>query len=373
LFQLPGGWLSHVWGTRRALSLFSILWSLMTALLAVASGWGMLLLGRFGTGAAQAGLFTCTTNTTARWFPTTGRALPSGILGSFMSLGGALGSAFVGLWIQRYGPSSWRWVFVVCAVPGLLWAGAFYLWFRDDPRDHPAVNDAERELIGCLPKKGDASEPATRTPWAGILSSPAMWWICGQQFFRAAAFVFFLSWFPTYLQETRGVSIGAAGIQGSLPLLATILGSLSGGVLSDAILKRTGSRRLARQAVAVVSLLLCFALTLPSLLITNSWLAVLLISSGSFFASVAGPSAYTITIDMGGRHLSTVFSLMNMAGNVGAFLFPIVVPWVVRRTGSWDAAVPLFAAMSLGAALCWMLVRPDGTILDQALLKPRME
>lgn len=374
VLQLPAGWLSHAWGTRRALPVFSALWSLTTALLAVAAGWGPLLAGRFGMGAAQAGLFTCATNTNARWFPPAGRALPSGALGSFMSLGGALGTSLAGLLIQRCGPSGWRWVFAACAVPGLLWAGAFYLWFRDDPCGHAAVNDAERDLTG-RPPPGEAMARGTvaRTPWGGLLSSPAMWWICGQQFFRAAGYMFFASWFPTYLRQTRGVSVAAAGVQGSLPLAAVVLGSLAGGALSDAVLARTGSRRLARQGVAVVSLLLCALLALPAPAVADTWLAVLLISAGSFWASAAGPCAYTITIDMGGKHLSAVFSLMNMAGNVGAFVFPIAVPRVVRLAGSWDAAVPLFAAMSLGAALCWLLVRPDGTVLDQALLRPRTE
>jgi ACS family glucarate transporter-like MFS transporter len=374
LFQLPAGWLSHVWGTRRALPVFSAAWSLTTALLAVAPGWGLMLLSRFGMGAAQAGLFVCTTNSNARWFPLTGRALPSGALGSMMSLGGALATFLTGQLLQHYGAASWRWVFAAYSLPGLLWAGAFYLWFRDDPRDHAAVNEAERDLIGCPPpRKTTDPDAISRTPWRGLLSSPAMWWICGQQLFRAAAYMFFASWFPTYLQETRRVAIDTAGVQGSLPLLAVVVGGLAGGAVSDAVLTRTGSRRLARQGVAVVSLVLCTLLILPAPAVANTWLAVLLISGGSFCAAVAGPCAYTITIDMGGRHVSAVFSLMNMAGNFGAFVFPIVVPWMVRRTGDWDAVLYLFAAMYFAAALCWLLVRPDGTVLDQSLAKPDPE
>jgi len=374
VFQLPAGWLSRVWGTRRALPVFAACWSLATALLAVAPGWGLLLTGRLAMGTAQAGIFVCANNTNARWFPPTGRALPSGALGSFMSLGGALVSALAGFVIQHQGPSSWRWVFAAYAVPGLVWAGAFFLWFRDDPHEHAAVNDAERDLIGCPPPgKGPGPESPGRTPWLGLLSSPAMWWVCGQQFFRAAGYTFFATWFPTYLKETRQVSIETAGFQGSLPLAAVIAGALTGGVLSDAVLARTGSRRLARQGLAIVCLILCVVLALPAAVVADPWMAVVLISAGSFWASAAGPCAYTITMDMGGRHVSMVFSLMNMAGNVGALLFPLVVPWVVRVTGSWEAVLPLFAAMSVGAALCWLLVRPDGTILDQALLGPRTE
>jgi MFS family permease len=368
-FQLPTGWLGHVWGSRRCLPLFSALWSLASALLGVAPGWLALAGARLGMGAAQSGIFPSCTGTIARWFPPTGRALPSGALASFMSVGGAFGTYLTGVLLEYYGPSSWRWVFVAYSLPGLLWAAAFYLWFRDDPRDHPSVNAGEVDAIGAATApRAVEREP---TPWLAILTSPAMWWICGQQVFRAAGYIFFASWFPTYLQETRDVSTAKAGLQASLPLLAVVLGSVSGGAFSDAVLSWTGSRRLARQGVAVTSLLLCAALTLWAWAIDHAWGAVLVISAGSFFAAVAGPCSYTITIDMGGKHVPTVFSLMNMAGNIGALGFPVFVPWLVRVTGSWDAVLLAFALMFVAAAVFWLLINTRGTVIGQALVKPR--
>ena len=91
------------------------------------------------------------------------------------------------------------------------------------------------------------SEP---TPWLGILSSPAMWWICAQQFFRAAGYIFFASWFPTYLQKVHGVTPSESGVLASLPLLAVVGGSLVGGAVSDRVLARTGSRAWARKGLA---------------------------------------------------------------------------------------------------------------------------
>src|SRR5262245_54375238 len=80
--QLPSGWLGHVWGTRRALALFALLWSVLTGLLALAVNFPALLLARFGMGAAQAGVFPCATSSIAQWFPAARRGLPSGALGS---------------------------------------------------------------------------------------------------------------------------------------------------------------------------------------------------------------------------------------------------------------------------------------------------
>jgi nitrate/nitrite transporter NarK len=195
-----------------------------------------------------------------------------------------------------------------------------------------------------------------------------MWCICGQQFFRAAGYMFFTSWFATYLQESRGVTIGKSGVLTMLPLLAVVVGSLAGGVVSDAVLRRTRSIRLARQAVAGCSLVLCAALTLSAYFFADALAAVLIISAGSFFAAVAGPCGYTITIDMGGEHVPMVNSVMNMCGNLGAMLLPIAVPWLLRETGSWNAVLLSFGALYVAAALCWWCLRAEGDVFDQCLL-----
>jgi MFS family permease len=356
VLQLPTGWLGHVWGSRRALPFFALLWSAMTGLMALAGGLPLLLLARLGNGGAQAGIFPCTTATVARWFPLTRRALPNGFLASAMAVGAALGAALTARLLPCLG---WRGVFALYSLPGIAWAVLFFLWFRDRPQEHPLVNAGELALLGASP-----AEPEPRRepiPWAAILTSSAMWWIAGQQFFRAAGLIFFYSWFPTFLQRTRGVSLAQAGDLTSLPLLATVLGSLAGGQLSDWVMSRTRSRRLSRQGVAAGSLTLCALLSVLAFGIEQVQLAVAVISAGMFCAALAGPCAYCITIDLGGQHVTTVFSVMNMAGNVGAFLFPIVVPRLVSWRG-WDEVYFLFVGIYLAAALCWLLLKPHGPL-----------
>lgn len=195
-----------------------------------------------------------------------------------------------------------------------------------------------------------------------------MWWICGQQFFRAAGYMFFTSWFATYLQESRGVTIATSGVLTMLPLLAVVGGSFIGGGLSDAVLRRTNSRSLARKGIAMVSVGLCAVLTWSASLFTDAVAAVLIISLGSFFAAIAGPCSYTITIDMGGAHVPTVTSVMNMSGNLGAMLFAPAVPWLLQQTGSWNAVLVSFGALYVASTICWVFLRTDGTVFAQALL-----
>ena len=365
-FQLPGGWLGHVWGSRRALPTLAIVWSAATAAAAPAVGLLSLVTGRVASGAAQAGLFPCSVNTVSHWIPADGRALACGLLASFMSIGGAVAVALTGWMLE--GGMSWRLVFVVFSLPGLVWAAWFFLWFRDRPELHAAVNPAELALIrGSAEPSPEQASDAEPTPWVALLTSRSLWLICGQQFFRAAGYIFYASWFPTFLKKTHGVSTTEAGYLTSLPLLAVVVGSPLGGVLVDWVWRRTNSRRLSRQGVAVPSLAGCAVLILAAYFADDTVTAVLLITAGSFCASLAGPCAYTITIDMGGRHVSTVFATMNMTGNIGAALCPVVVAKFVEFTGDkWEPVLLFFAAVYLAAALCWAGLNPRGTVFDAA-------
>lgn len=364
--QIPGAWIGQRLGARRALPAFAVVWSIATAA-GAAGGFLFLIVARAVKGIAQAGLFPVSTGVIATWFPKTGRAFATGALSAFMSAGGAAGAALTGWLVVNVG---WRSMFVVYSLPGLLWAAWFWFWFRERPADHGSVNAAERQLIAGSPSPPVATAPPTPSdvPWLALATSPALWCICGQQFFRAAGYMFFTSWFATFLQESRGVTIATSGVLTMLPLLAVVGGSLLGGWLSDALLRRTSSRGLARKGIAVVSLGLCAVLTWSAFFFNGAVEAVLIISAGSFFAAIAGPCSYTITIDMGGTHVPTVNSVMNMCGNLGAMLFAPAVPWLLQQAGGWNTVLLSFGGLYVAAALCWGCLRPDGTVFDQALL-----
>lgn len=362
--QIPAGWFANRMGSRKAIPLFSITWSLATGVMSLLYAWPGLLAARLVNGAAQAGLFPACVNSMSHWFPNSRRAFVSGTLASFMSIGGAVGVALTGTLIVSVG---WRTTFAAYSLLGILWAVGFYWWFRDFPNQHRSVNSQELNLIG-----GGSLETADKeqgaTPWLRLYSSPALWWICGQHFCRAAGQIFFASWFATYLQETRDVSVAESGFLNSLPLVAIVLGSFIGGTISDFVLARSNSRWLARTGVAVCSMLVCAAFVLCAYYIRQPLLAVLVISLGSFFAAIGGPCAYSVSIDMGGRHVAIAFATMNMIGNLGAFLFIRLVPNIIEWTGSWDGVLVLFGALYLVAAVFWALLNPNRQILDYSLV-----
>jgi MFS family permease len=322
-------------------------------------------LSRLGLGAAQAGLFPCSIGAIATWVPARRWALANGIMMSFMHIGGVAAAILTGLLL---GPVGWQWLFVLYAVPGFAWAAWFFWWFRNQPEDHPGVNAAELALIRGYQSAAPAHEgpePPEPTRWLALFTSWAMVCICSQQFFRSGAYMFFTSWFTTFLKESRHVSTAEAGFLTGLPIATYVLGSSAGGLVTDWVMARTGSRRLSRQGVSVVTLLGCAMLIVWAYFIYDPWLAVMVIAAGSFFSAFSGAAAYTITIDMGGQRVAPVFSTMNMAGNIGAAVFPYLVPPVVDMTGSWNLVLFLFAGMYAAAALFWMPFNPNGSIFDR--------
>ncbi len=368
VFQIPAGRVADVWGSRKALTVFAVLWSVSSVFMGLAMGFWSLFMARLLMGAAQAGLFPGSVISIRHWLPPERRALACGFLASSMSAGGAIASVLTGVFLNDARWNwHWRWVFILFCLPGLVWAMWFYRWFRNRPEEHPRVDPDEIEAIrGPLGSSKAEDASSVKTPWGLLLSSPRLWLICAQQFFRAAGYIFYATWFPTFLKKTEGVSTEESGLLTSLPLLAVVVGSPLGGALVDWIWKRTRSRRLSRQLVATSGLLLASLLVLAATFATSTTAVLTLITASSFSFAVGGPCSYLVTIDMGGKHLASVFSTMNMSGNIAAVICPLAVPLIVESTGDWNNALFLVAGIYLAAALCWAFLNPEGTLVDTA-------
>jgi nitrate/nitrite transporter NarK len=190
--------------------------------------------------------------------------------------------------------------------------------------------------------------------------------LCFQQFLRAGAMVFFYTWFARFLQETKGLSTAAAGALAFWPPFTGAFGGLTGGLVSDWLLRRTGNSRLARQGMSFVALLTCTGVAAAAYFVADPHLAVLLISIGTFCGMASGVSAYALAIAYGGKRVATVFATMNMSGNLGATVFPVAVGSIVAATGNWNYALLLFVCLFGAAAVCWVVLNPKGTLFDES-------
>ena len=363
LCQIPAAMLAQRMGARWAFSLYAVLWSLATAGLALGQ-LNLMIASRAFMGVAQAGLVPVGTVVMAQWFPRTAQASASGAFSGFMSVGSIIAAPLTAWLVVTCG---WRWMFVLYAMPGIVWALWFARWYRNEPSAHPAVNESELQVIGH--KKADAATTKTAVPWGLFLTSPIMWCLCIQQFCRAAGYIFFGSWFATYLQEARGVTILGSGWLTTLPLLADVTGCMFGGVLSDTVLRWTRSQLMARQGVSAISLLLCAVLIFSTRFVAHPVLAVVIISAGMFCAAAANPCLGATVMHLGGSHAGTVSAVTNMCGNFGAAAFPLAVPWLLHHAGGWNAVLTGFGVLYIIAAVFWLLLRMEENAFVQARVK----
>jgi MFS family permease len=360
--QIPAGRLADRIGGRRALVLSCILWSLATAVTGFARSYWEIVAAWMAMGALQAGVFPCAVRSIGQVFGEQERARASGWLGAGMLAGGAIAPVLTAWLLERFGPwaaaehiERWRLCLVIYCLPGLVWAAAYWLGTRSAGLDAVASrgeDGGQAESTGS--RRGRVVAPVAWT-------DPSLVLLCGQQFLRAAAMIFFVTWFPTFLRETRGVSLLESGALTSSAGVAAMLGAVSGGYASDWLLARTGSKRLARQGMASVCMATCAALILFSFFVVDVTAAIGLISLGAFVACFGGVAGYTVAIDYGGEQVGTVFGAMNMAGGIGAMLFPVTVGWLVTATGTWNATLVLFAALMAIDAVLWALLNPQGT------------
>jgi ACS family D-galactonate transporter-like MFS transporter len=352
--QVPGGSLAHRRGTRFAMVVFACGWSVAAICIGIAPGLWFLVVAQLLMGAAQAGIFPASCYSISHWTPLARRTLACGALAMGMQIGAIVASMLTGPLMDMI---HWRWVFALFAVPGFVWAAGFLLRFRNYPTEDSKVNEAELAVIqsGRL-SAGTPSIDSGPTPWKLIGRNPALWFLCGQQICRAAGYMFFASWFPTFLQETRGVSVADSGYLQALVLVGALAGSLFGGLLTDWIWMRTGSLKLSRSGVGATFMFGCGVLILGAWFVESTLLAVALLSLGSLLAAMAGPCASSATIDIGGDHVPQVYGIMNMSGNFAAAACPILVAELFEWTSNWTIVLLLFAAIYLIGAICWAMV-----------------
>ena len=370
--QIPVGWLGDRFGPRRVLTVLLIWTSASAIMTGAAVGLGSLFAARFLLGIGEAGAFPVASRGMQLWFSPAERGRIQGVTHFFSRFAVAITPLTAGSLMVAY---SWRTMFFVFGAIGFLWVIAFRWFYRERPEDHPRVNRAELAQIRGVdtagpdkarPTNGSGRPPATtrlRTPWRQILTSPNMWWIALGYCCFFFGTNFYLTWYPTYLREHRGLSVAALGLWGSIPLLAGMLGDVVGGSLSDLLLKRTHNARLARRGVAAPGFVLAGVFVVPAAMVSDATTSILYLAASFFFLEwVIGP-AWAVPMDVGGRFSGTVTGVMNMAGALAAS-FTAIVYGSLFGAGYWVAPFLVSAAVMLVGALIWLfLIDPERSVV----------
>ena len=190
-----------------------------------------------------------------------------------------------------------------------------------------------------------------------------MWAVMCAYFTYVYCLWIFLSWLPSYLIEVRHFTLIKVGIFASLPLWAGVVGDTLGGLATDWLLKVTGSAKIARRSVAIVGLLGCAACIVPAALTADAYVAVYCLTASMFFLEFTIGPSWSVPMDTGGKYSGTVSGMMNMAGNIGGALSPIVFG-VLAQGGNWAAPFIVAAALLVVGSAIWAFwLDPDKQIL----------
>ena len=370
IFEVPTGHFGDRFGSRGVLTRIVVWWSLFTALTGAAMGLYSLIAVRFLFGVGEAGAYPNSARVLGRWFPDGERGMAQGLVLTSAQLGAALSPPIAAYLIAGIG---WRLAFVVFGALGVVWAVAFYLWFRDDPAKHPAVNDAENEYIAANRRLAAATEAHGGIPWAKVLRSPNVWLLAGIQTSGAFAAYMYMSWYATYLTEARGVELIEGGWLAGLVMAGGAVGCLGGGFFSAWVVRfdidRVWSRRLYGCGVMVAAAGFLAASTFcDSAVAAASLTAVacmLALSQQSTWWSVAG--------EISGKHLGALFGLMNGVAVFGAmgsqYFFAAFADWreSLGYTGraQWDPAFWVDAGILVAGGLLWLFLDPTKSAVGE--------
>ncbi|MGE0460632.1 MAG: MFS transporter [Vicinamibacterales bacterium] len=346
LFEIPTGVLGDRLGPRRVLTRIVLWWSAFTSLTGAVSNYYLLLLARFCFGAGEAGAFPNASIVISRWFPPSQRASISGVMLMASQTGGAIAPLLVVPIQMRYG---WRMSFFVFGAVGVVWAAAWYVWFRDTPAEMPGVSQAElRELSAVQPA------PSHAFPWRIALRSESVLALLGAAFCYIYTYTFFQTWFHTFLVKGRGLSESGLMLT-ALPYVIAACANVAGGAASDALVRRFGVTW-GRRSLGVAGLGSAGLLTLAAMATSQPLTTIVLLSLVYGAITFQQSSVFGVCLDLGRRHAGAVVGLMNTAAQVGGLLGSVAYGYIVERFHSYDAPfVPMAVLLFIGA-LCWLRV-----------------
>jgi ACS family D-galactonate transporter-like MFS transporter len=357
LAQIPGGVLLDRFGNR-VIYLFALtFWSLFTLLQAFANGAAAMIGFRCGLGLSEAPCFPANNNIVGMWFPRSERARAIGVYtaAEYVGLGFLTPLLF---WILA--SSGWRALFAWTGGAGLVFAVIWWLFYRE-PYESRAVNAAELDYIrqggGLVGSETKGTKFELRLI-RELFRHRQMWGLCIGQFSVYSTFVFFLTWFPTYLATARHMAWIKVGFFTSLPYIAGFFGILFAGWWSDYMLRRGVSLNVARKLPVITGLVLA------STIVACNWVdndnIVIAILSLAFFAQSMSSSGWSVLSEVTPPGLlGLVGGLFNASANLSGIVIPLVIGVIVQQTGSFVDALGFVGAVAAVGALSWIFVIGD--------------
>ncbi|MGF6472193.1 MFS transporter [Paraburkholderia youngii] len=330
--QMPFGWFVDRVGARIALPLAVGWWSVFTAATAVTTSVAGMFGCRLLLGVGEAGAYPSCTKLVSQWFQPKERALATSIFDSGSRVGSALSIPVVALIISTLG---WKAAFVLTGLLGAVWIVGWFVIYRNPVQDEMAV---------ALEATPAAQVKAEKVTWASLFRHRTLWGMMLGFFCLNFVIYFFITWFPSYLVETRGFSLKSLGTLGMIPALIAIPGGWLGGFVSDALFRRGWSLTAARKTCMVGGMLLSSVITL-SAFTENTYLMLAFFGIAYGSLAFAAASIWSLPGDVAPTpgHVASIGGIQNFASNLaGIVITTFTGVMVAMSKGSFT--IPLVVA-----------------------------
>jgi ACS family glucarate transporter-like MFS transporter len=350
LAQLPGGWLLDRFGSRKiyAISLFT--WSFITFItgftgfLAGFSAIVVLFILRFLLGIAEAPAFPANSRISVAWFPTKETGTAAAIFNSAQYFATVLFAPLLGFIVHTYG---WQYSFFFMGIVGFIFL-IFWLKFVHAPKKSRHINKAELDYItkgGALVEMDHAvtdnknNNNAPKWKFLGQLLKKRMFiGVYLAQYCINAITFFFITWFPVYLVQARGMTILKAGFVAVLPAIFGFVGGNLGGIFSDYLLKKGSSLSVARKVPIVTGMLLSMSMVFCNFTAVE-WVVVAFMAL-SYFGKGIGALGWAVNADTAPKEITGLSgALFNTCGNLSSIITPIAIGYLIKVTGSFNWAL----------------------------------
>jgi sugar phosphate permease len=352
IFAFVTGTLVDRYGPRRVLLIAMLVWSAATALTPVAGGFTGLLLVRIILGVGESPGFPAATRIASRWLPHTERGMALALIGGVA----VSGSLLIGgpVLTQLIAATSWRGMFWVLAVLGVLWAGVSVGLLRSTPDEHPRCSDGERAFIAAGQQEAERTGRQQRIDWRALLTNRNLWITGGGYFAWGFMFWGFIYWLPDYLGKSFGLSIIQVGAFSVAPWAAGVAGALVGGFLVDRLYAKTQRIR-SRFIVMGTALLLSGASLIPVALAPSLTTALVSISLGVGFGFITGGIWWVAAIDSAPEQPGTAAGFADASFALSGIAAPVVMGFIVQSTGAFTSGFILMSALAVIGALLMLV------------------
>jgi ACS family hexuronate transporter-like MFS transporter len=358
-FLIAGRLMDRI-GVRRGLAAAVVAWSLAAighAFARTAAGFSF---ARAMLGLGEAAIFPGSIKAVAQWFPQKERALATGIFNAGTNTGAILTPLLVPWITLRWG---WQWAFIATGMLGFAW---LFLWiplYRDPDRT-ARVSAAELSHI----RGGDAEPQHPPVPWLSLFRHRQTWAFIFGKLMADPIWWFYLYWLPKFLDAKYGVQLAQVAMPLIVIYLIADVGSVGGGWLSSALIKRGWSVNRARKtvmlAMAIVIVPTTFASQAPGM-----WGAVIIVGIAAAAHQAWSANVYTLASDMFPKSaVGSVVGIGAFAGAMGGVLFQRITGRILQANGS--DYTPIFVVCGLAYVTAWTIIHVLAPRLEPARLTP---